>query len=531
MATEFQMPKLGLTMESGTILDWLVPDGATVAHGQAVLLIETDKVESEIESRNDGVLHQTGEIGELYECGARIGWFLAEGEDAPAETASASGGAPAQVAAAPAPAAGPAPVAVAQPSSVRGEGGRILASPNAKRIAASVGVDLAYVTGSGPGGRIVSEDVEEAARHPRPAVGGRILASPNAKRVAASLGVDLAQVAGTGPGGRIVSEDVEEAARRPRPGPAPAPGAAAGIAPVGPTSGGTSRALATFGARNLADMLGVDLDSVASLTGDPRLTKDDVVAHVRAALAGDRPGPGSGAEVAPAAPSHPLLQTPSAVVPLRGMRGTIASRMHESLRSMAQLTLMMDVNMSAVVADRERRKADGAAPGFTDYVIAATAKALTDHPYVNSQVTDEGVAHLPEVHVGLAVALDDGLMVPVVRDTPTLDLESLSSETSRLAGATRAGKLQLTDMEGGTFSVTALGMFDVDGFTPVINPPNTAILGVGRLRDEVAWDGDTPVKATVLTLSLTWDHRAFDGAPAAEFTRTVRRYLEECDLT
>lgn len=208
------------------------------------------------------------------------------------------------------------------------------------------------------------------------------------------------------------------------------------------------------------------------------------------------------------------------------MRGTIASRMYDSLQQMAQLTLNMDVDMSAVVADRERRKADGAAPGFTDYVIAAAAKALVDHPFANSQITGDGVALLPQVNVGMAVALDDGLVVPVIRDTANLSLDDLSAETTRLAEAARAGKLKLDDLEGGTFSVTALGMFGVDGFTPVINAPNTAILGVGRLRDETVWVDDTPRRTTVLTLSLTWDHRAFDGAPAAEFTRSIRQHLE-----
>jgi len=193
---------------------------------------------------------------------------------------------------------------------------------------------------------------------------------------------------------------------------------------------------------------------------------------------------------------------------------------------MAQLTLFMDVDMSAVVADRERRKATGAAPGFTDYVIAAAARALVDHPFVNSQVTDDAVAVLPQVNIGMAVALDEGLMVPVIRNTPELSIEDLSAETTRLAEAARGGKLSLSDLEGGTFSVTALGMYGVDGFTPVINTPNTAILGVGRLRDETRWVDDTPQRTTVLTLSLTWDHRAFDGAPAAEFTRTIRTYLE-----
>ena len=132
----------------------------------------------------------------------------------------------------------------------------------------------------------------------------------------------------------------------------------------------------------------------------------------------------------------------------------------------------------------------------------------------------------------MAVALDEGLIVPVVQDTANLSLDDLSAETTRLAAAARDGKLKLNELEGGTFSVTALGMFDVDGFTPIINAPNTAILGVGRLRDDVAWSDDgSPVKATRLTLSLTWDHRAFDGAPAAEFTRTIKRRLETLDLS
>jgi pyruvate dehydrogenase E2 component (dihydrolipoamide acetyltransferase) len=196
--------------------------------------------------------------------------------------------------------------------------------------------------------------------------------------------------------------------------------------------------------------------------------------------------------------------------------------MHESLTQMAQLTLFMDADLDAVVADRERRKATGAAPSYTDYIIAATARALREHPLVNSQITDDGVALLPHVHVGMAVALDNGLIVPVIRDTATLDLATLSAESTRLAEAARAGSLALPDLEGGTFSVSTLGMFGVDGFTPVINPPNTAILGVGRIRDDVALDGDgRPGIVKRLTLSLTWDHRAFDGAPAAAFCRSI----------
>lgn len=486
MADEFVMPKLGLTMESGTIVGWLVDDGAEVAPGQPVLVIETDKVESEVEALKPGVLRHVGQVGQEYPCGAHIGWVLADGETMPESptVASTAADTPAPAAASAAMAVPAAAVSATVPSAANtGEGGRLLASPNAKRIAAERGVDLRTVVGSGPGGRITSEDVPTAATAASPP-------PPLSPSPPSPL----------------------PAAQRTRPG-----------ILGGPTP------LATAAARNLADLLGVDVGQVRPAGTDPRVTKEDVAAHVRSLLAeGARPAPS---------------QEPSKVVPLTGMRGTIATRMSESLRSMAQLSLTMDVVMDGVVADRNRRKAEAEAggaspvpavavpasvvPGFTDYVISATASALVEHPHVNSQITDAGVAFLPTVNVGLAVALDDGLIVPVVQDTPSFSLEALATETSRLASAARSGSLKLPELEGGTFSVTALGMFDVDGFTPIINAPNTAILGVGRLRDGVVWSDDgQPARQTVMTLSLTWDHRAFDGAPAAEFTRAIKNRLE-----
>ncbi len=327
--------------------------------------------------------------------------------------------------------------------------------------------------------------------------GGRLFASPNARRIAAERGVDIHAVVGTGPGGRVVSEDVL-------------------AAPVGSTAPSADRP-ATIAARQLADLLGIDIGAVTSSGPDPRIDRDDVARHVRARLARDSP------VVVPT--EAPLLQTPSSTVPMTGMRGTIAGRMHASLQQMAQLTLTMDVVMDAVIRDRSDGDYD-TRPGYTDYVIAAVAGALEDHPVVNSQIAGDELALLPEINVGMAVAVDGGLMVPVVHGADTLTIHELNTETTRLAGAARDGGLALTDLEGGTFSVTALGMFGVDAFTPVINPPNTGILGVGRLRDGVRWDGDVVAKTTLLTLSLTWDHRAFDGAPAAEFVAGVRDRLE-----
>jgi pyruvate dehydrogenase E2 component (dihydrolipoamide acetyltransferase) len=344
---------------------------------------------------------------------------------------------------------------------------------------------------------------------------GRIVASPLTKRLATERNIDLRTVRGTGPGGRIIAADLDDLPATPSAAAAPLASAPAAVRP--PALAGASGMPATAAARSLADLLGIDLAQVPIDPVEQRITKDSVAHYVRGLIAS---GASTPLEDAPTTLT-PAVQEPTRTVRLSGMRGTIAKRMHESLREMAQLTLFMDADMDAVVADRTTRKESGATPSFTDYIIAAAARALGEHPLVNSQITDDGVALLPTAHVGMAVALDEGLIVPVIRDTAGRDLASLSAESSRLAEAARMGELALPDLEGGTFSVSTLGMFGVDGFTPVINPPNTAILGVGRLRDDVVIvDGEVGTR-TRLTLSLTWDHRAFDGAPAAAFCKTI----------
>ena len=468
MSTEFIMPKLGLTMEEGTILEWLVEDGTEITQGMAVLRIETDKVESDVESPGAGRFHRVGNQGDTYPCGALIGYLLADGEVPPVAQVSA-----------PAAAAAPAAASTTVASS----------APVASTIAA-------------------------------PRREGRLFASPNARRVAKELGIDIETVVGSGPEGRITSEDVEEAHKNPSARRATGAPAIA-VAPIMSSNGNV---LATAAARQLAELLGVDLSLVPYDATDGRVTKDGVAAFVRAQLASgltankQSPNTEKATVVLP-----PASQTPTSIKKMSGMRGTIAKRMQSSLQDMAQLTLHMDADLDAIVEDRESRKSSShSLPGFTDYVIAAAARALKLHPIVNSQVTAEGIALLPEIHVSMAVALPEGLIVPVIKNTTSLDLASLASETKRLSGAAREGKLGLGELEGGTFSVSTLGMFGVDGFTPVINPPNTAILGVGRLRDDVVVNKKGKVSTVKrMTLSLTWDHRVFDGAPAAEFCKSI----------
>ncbi|MGW3032900.1 2-oxo acid dehydrogenase subunit E2 [Streptomyces sp. NPDC001178] len=462
MAVEVLLPKIGLTMQEGTIDEWLVPVGAAVAEGDSLLRLATDKVDVDVEAEAGGLFHPVVPAGATVPAGTLIGWLLAEGEqppEAPGGPATSAPGTGRDTDAVAETAAG-VPAALggtgAAPAPV-GTGGRLLSSPYARRVAAAVGVELTAVRGTGPGGRIVSEDVEEffAALPDDPGIPAEPAprdgtpSSPLVRKLAKERGIDLSEVHGTGPGGRIRRSDLE----------------AAPTAPAAPVR------------RNAA------------------------------------PQPGD-------------------VLPLTGMRGTIARRMHASLQEMAQLTHGYEVRMDAVVSLRERLKqewADGElpVPSLGDFVLKAAALALREHPLLNATVRDDGIHLLDGIHLGFAVAVPGGLMVPVIEDAAALPLHEIARRSKELARTAREGRISLEQLEGATFTVTSLGGYGVDFFTPVINPGNVGILGVGRLRDGVEWVDDRPLRTRVLTLSLTFDHRAVDGAPAAEYLRTVGELLSK----
>lgn len=268
-------------------------------------------------------------------------------------------------------------------------------------------------------------------------------------------------------------------------------------------------------ARKLATELGIDLATVTGTGPRGRITREDV----------------ENAAKEPAAPTAATTGARAGVAePLTGMRRTIADRMHASLRDSAQLTMHMEAVMDDAVKLRRDLIAEWAPENirltYTDLVLAAAAKALGAHPAMNATLTDNAITRFEAANVGLAVALDVGLIVPVVKDAGSKSLKELAVESAELAKQARDGALSLDQVEGGTFTVTTLGMYGVDTFTPILNPPQAGILGVGRLCDGVRWDGDTPIKTTTMGLSLTWDHRILDGVPAAEFLATVRDYLE-----
>jgi pyruvate dehydrogenase E2 component (dihydrolipoamide acetyltransferase) len=332
---------------------------------------------------------------------------------------------------------------------------------------------------------------------------GFVKASPAAKRLAKELDVNYLALQGTGPGGRIVEADVQSAASGQTASQQPA------VAAIQSQSSANIKASPL--AKRIAEQRAIDLSQVRGTGPGGRIVQSDVE--------------NLGASIAQA--SGPVAGD---IVPVKGMRKTIAQRMHQSLQDSAQLTMDMAAVMDDAVKLREQliREWDGAArPTFTDLVIKAAAKALQKHPLMNSQFGGTGIQLLNEIHVGIAVALPEGLVVPVVRHADQLSLKEIAIESARLATSARNGTLGLDDYAGGTFTISALGMFGVDSFTPIINPPQSGILGVNRILDGVAWEGETPIRQKQMNLSLTWDHRVLDGAPAAEFLQTVVEYLSE----
>lgn len=273
--------------------------------------------------------------------------------------------------------------------------------------------------------------------------------------------------------------------------------------------GGKSRVLASPAARRLAEEIGVDVNNLTGTGPRGRITKEDV----EAASQSDKSGNNAGG----------LNQ-------LTGRRKVIAQRMFESLQQTAQLTIEMEVRMDAAIELRESLNADWVSENlrltYTDMVIAACVKALQQHSSMNSTLLDGGIQENPEIHMGVAVAIPDGLIVPVIHHAQSKTLKELARESVELAEKARGGNLGIAEVSGGTFTVTSLGMYGVDTFTPILNTNQTGILGIGRIYDSVAWVDESATKVRAMRLSLTWDHRVLDGAPAAEFLATVKSGLE-----
>jgi pyruvate dehydrogenase E2 component (dihydrolipoamide acetyltransferase) len=275
----------------------------------------------------------------------------------------------------------------------------------------------------------------------------------------------------------------------------------------------TGVVIASPSAKRLARELGVDLQYVTGSGPGGRIVEADVHAVAAATAAGAATGPVGGVE------------------PLSAMRRTIADRLRSGLTSTAQLTIVSEADVTELAARFAAWSADwGRRATYTEAIVRACGLALRDHPRVAARWSDRGLVRAEAIDVGVAVALDDGLIVPVVRDADRKDLATLGHEIAELADRARNGTLAPTDTDGACFSVTNLGMYRIDAFTPLLNPPQTAILGVGRARPRPAVVDGVVVPRTLLTLSLTFDHQVVDGAPAAAFLEAIVSLLEQPEL-
>ena len=455
MAVEIIMPRQGNTVESCVLNVWTKAEGDDVKAGETIAEIETDKATFELEAPADGIL---------------LKQFFAEGDDIPVLTVigaigeageNVDGLAPkADSAAAPAPAAEeprgsaeaapePAPATPAAAAPVPTEGsGEILISPRARTLAASKGVNLGAIAGTGPGGRIIERDILAA-------LGSRAPLSPAAVEAVISEGLQAPNI-GSGIGGRVLRSDLTV-----QPAAAAAPGAAA----------------------------------------------------VPAAAA-----PGQVTEI-----------------PFKGIRKLIGERMLESLSQRAQLTLNASADARAMMAFRKRLKNSPEELGlngitFNDFILYAVSRILPRFPDLNAHFLGDKILQFKDVHLGVAVDTPRGLMVPVIRNANRLSLKEISMESKRLAGACIEGGISPDELSGSTITISNLGSAGIESFTPVLNPPEVAILGVCNIQPKPVMEGGETAFVPHMGFSLTIDHQAADGAPAARFLKVFADALKEFDL-
>lgn len=408
------MPQLGLTMEEGTVDEWVKHEGDEVKKGDVVLKITTDKLSNDIEAEEDGVLLKiVAEEGEDVPVKGVLGYIGQAGE-----TVDAAASAPAaeEAPATPAPAAAP---AVQEAPAVAPAGGRVRISHLAKKIAEANGVDYTGLTGSGTNGRIVKADIEAA---------------------------------------------MAKAAAAPAAAPAPAPAAA----PAPET-----------------------VDGIELQDGDE-------------------------------------------VKKMSGMMRTIAKRMTQSAQEIPTVTHVMKVDVTDMLAFRKKLNAEyGAAHGIkfsvNDLVLKAVAKALREHPEARVSYAGKNYIQRAHVNIGMAVSTDDGgLITPVIKDADKMTLTEVSKASKDLASRARSGELTADEYHGSTFNISNLGMFGVESFSPIINQPDSGILGVCATEDELQMDEEGKiVKRQVMRICYTHDHRVINGAEAVKFEKAIKDILED----
>ena len=456
MATSIVMPQLGYDMREGTVVRWVKQEGDEVVANEVIAEIETDKAVVEFKPTTGGVLRRiVAGVGEAVPVGKLIAVIGDADETLPDDLAGpAPAATPAEPTATPSTAAAPAPAGAAAPA------GEVRASPIARRLARERGVDLAEITGTGPGGRIVEADVLAAADAARAAAeAGRVLASPLARRLARENGLELEGISGTGPGGRIVEADIN------------------------------------------------------------------------AAVAARAAAPSAAPELAPAPASEPAAAPEGAErADLSRMRQAIARVTSDSKREAPHFYVAVDIDMTAAMAlrrDINDELPSASRVSVNDLIVKASALAIGKHPKFNSFFRGDHLQMNPSINVGIAIALESGLIVPGIPECENKTLAQIAAASRDLIDRANNGTLQAEEYAGTTYSVSNLGMFDVDSFTAIIFPPHAAILAVGAVKEQpVARDGQLAI-AEIMKATLSVDHRVADGAEAAQFLMEIKRLLEK----
>jgi pyruvate dehydrogenase E2 component (dihydrolipoamide acetyltransferase) len=456
MATNVTMPKLGLTMETGKINEWKMPEGGEIKEGEILLIVETEKITYEVESPGTGLLHIIVPVEGEVPVADLIGIIAAD--KAEYDKVCAEGAPAAAAAAAPAEAAPAAETSVetatAAPAPQRAPGERVKASPLARKLAREGDIDISLIGGSGPEGRIVKKDVEAYL------ASNKVRITPVAKKMADAEGVDLSGITGTGDGGKITKEDVEKA----------------------------------IAAR-----------------------KSPAAAEAQKGAAAEVPGMG---------PNDKLEK-------LSGMRKVIARKMLQSCNEAAMAYMTYAIDATAIQDFRQKllktvEKKHGIRVTITDFMLKITAAAIRQHPVINTRwIEGQGILYQEDINVGMAMAVKAGLVVPVIRDTDNKSIIEIAKDRVDLIDKGRNGKLGPAEMTGGTFTVSAMGMFGTDVFTAIINQPENAILGVGTIKDTPVVVDKQIVIRPMMNLSLTYDHRTIDGAKAGQFMQTLKEYMED----
>jgi pyruvate dehydrogenase E2 component (dihydrolipoamide acetyltransferase) len=321
-----------------------------------------------------------------------------------------------------------------------------------------------------------------------------VAATPIARRVAESQNVDLRQVRGSGPSGRIMRRDVESALTRP-----------------------SGKVRATPAARHLAEQIGIALDTITGSGPRGRIQGTDIQAAIADQQTAPQPVPATG-----------QADTLPKIVKLSGIRRTIATRLQHSFQTAPHIFVEVQVDATAIESLRQQWRAHNQKLTVTAVLIKACAWALQRHPWLNATFEDDEISLWPTMNIGMAVALDEGLIVPVVHHAERLTLHEIQTTTEQLTDRARNNTLHVNDVVDGTFTISNLGMYGIDRFTAIINPPQVAILAVGRiLKQFVPDDEDRPAVRPIMRLTLSADHRVVDGARAAHFLADLRTVLEE----